>query len=636
MVHVILFNIFATPVVTQQGALKRSGSGIVGKITGSPVQVAGMSLYWSIWGGEKFYTSDVVTSLANNWNVTLVRASIAVENIGGYLEKPDTQLALVKAVVDAAISNDIYVLVDWHDHNANLHVAEAKDFFSKMAQAYPTTPNIIWEIWNEPDNKNGTGPEGFDSWTDIKTYADTIISEIRKYSSNLVVVGTPKWSSDPESAADNPVVDSNVAYAFHLYAGSHPFYANAQGEEIRSSAEAAMRKGSALFITEFGTTASDGGVNNKTVYKEETTTWLDWADNKRISWANWSLSNIDESSAALIATAPATGIWPDSLLSISGKFIRDRLLARPKTQSTDSALLFTSTIGKGTVTISHDKIVKKGTPVTFTAVPSNGWTFSSWSDGSSSTSNPLTITVADNIALTAQFNPKPGTNMIKEGNFSTTDAWYTWVASGSKAKITFADSQVNFAITKTGPLDWVIQLSQEGIILDSGVEYTVTLDAWSSANRNLSVWVVDMTDPDAAIDVAGDTILLTPTRKNYTVKMTTFCSTKSGVFQILAGGDTLPVFVDNIQMYRSTPSNVIRTPMQKKCNMGYRRSGDCIYWSPSTPQSNVMLLDINGKIIQPASTANPFRLTNLSAGMYLLAFNDGDGRKIFQMIHSFR
>jgi hypothetical protein len=49
-----------------------------------------------------------------------------------------------------------------------------------------------------------------------------------------------------------------------------------------------------------------------------------------------------------------------------------------------------------------------------------------------------------------------------------------------------------------------------------------------------------------------------------------------------------------------------------------------------------MLLDINGKIIQPASTANPFRLTNLSAGMYLLAFNDGDGRKIFQMIHSFR
>lgn len=242
-----LFNLFATPVVKENGALRRSGSKIIGTKTAAPVQVAGMSLFWSIWGGEKFYTADVVASLANNWNVTLVRASIAVENNGGYIEKPDEQLAYAKTIVDAAIAKDIYVLVDWHDHNANLHVNEAKDFFSKMAQAYADTPNIIWEIWNEPDDKNGTSHDGHDSWNDIKTYADTVISVIRKYSSNLIVIGTPEWSADPESAAEDPVADSNVAYACHFYAGSH-------GVLNRAVAEAAMRKGAAIFITECGST----------------------------------------------------------------------------------------------------------------------------------------------------------------------------------------------------------------------------------------------------------------------------------------------------------------------------------------------------------------------------------------------
>lgn len=317
----------------------------------------------------------------------------------------------MKRLTDAAIANDIYVLVDWHDHNANLHVNEAKDFFSKMAQAYADTPNIIWEIWNEPDDKNGTGHDGHDSWNDIKTYADTIISVIRKYSSNLIVVGTPEWSADPESAAEDPVADSNVAYAFHFYAGSH-------GVLNRAIAEAAMRKGAAIFITECGSTDASGGGVNRKVYAEETTTWLDWADNKRISWAAWSIFNKDEASSALIPSATANGIWPDSLLTTSGKFFRDRLLARPKSQSSDSASIFTSIQGKGSLTLSSGKMVKKGTSVTITAVAENGWAFYSWSDGVNSTANPLVITVDDNISIAAQFAPDPDIDIIKNGDFS--------------------------------------------------------------------------------------------------------------------------------------------------------------------------------------------------------------------------
>ncbi|HEX2958038.1 MAG TPA: cellulase family glycosylhydrolase, partial [Chitinispirillaceae bacterium] len=547
---VTMFTLYATPVVTQNGALQRSGAKITGSKTGTPVQVAGMSLFWSIWGGENFYTSDVIASLATNWNATLVRASIAVEN-GGYLTNPDTQLAYAKTIVDAAIASDIYVLVDWHDHNANLHVNEAKDFFSKMAQMYADTPNVIWEIWNEPDDKNGTGFDGGDSWNDIKTYADTIISVIRKYSSNLVVVGTPMWSSDPESAAEDPVADSNVAYACHFYAGSH-------GALNRTIAEAAMRKGAAIFITECGSTDSKGGSVNRTVYTEETNTWLDWADNKKISWAGWSISRKDEASSALLPTAPANGVWPDSLLSISGKFFRNRLLARSESQINDSASIFATIQGKGSVTTSPGKMVKKGTSVTITAAAENGWTFIGWVDGLTSTANPLVISVDDNISLTAQFAPDPGIDLIKNGDFSEgKEGWYSWVKNTCKATITFADSQVKFSITKADTLDWTIQISQDSnVTLDSGVEYTVSLDAWSTANRPLCIWMVE--DKEPASDVGGDTIYLTPSRKNYTVKITPPFTTTRAKFQILASRDTFPVFVDNVHMYRSTCSQIFR------------------------------------------------------------------------------
>jgi endoglucanase len=47
----------------------------------------------------------------------------------GYGSDPTTQMNLMKTVVEAAIKNDIYVIIDWHSHNANEQTNSAKDFF---------------------------------------------------------------------------------------------------------------------------------------------------------------------------------------------------------------------------------------------------------------------------------------------------------------------------------------------------------------------------------------------------------------------------------------------------------------------------------------------------------------------------
>ena len=105
------------------------------------------------------------------------------------------------------------VIIDWHDHNAEDHEAEAAEFFREMAMEYGEFPNVIFEIYNEPIKQ---------SWSQtIKPYHERIVSVIREYSSNLIVLGTKTWSQDVDEAAQNPVQGENLAYTIHFYANTH-------------------------------------------------------------------------------------------------------------------------------------------------------------------------------------------------------------------------------------------------------------------------------------------------------------------------------------------------------------------------------------------------------------------------------
>ena len=104
--------------------------------SGQPVSLAGPSLFWSNdgWEGEAFYNARVVATVAQDWRASVIRAAIGVDNNGSYIE----------------------------------------------------TPNIIYEVYNEPINNT--------DWDSvIKPYAESVIAAIR-----------------------------NIAYALHFYARSIP------------------------------------------------------------------------------------------------------------------------------------------------------------------------------------------------------------------------------------------------------------------------------------------------------------------------------------------------------------------------------------------------------------------------------
>lgn len=94
----------------------------------------------------------------------------------------------MNAVVQAAIDNDIYVLIDYHSHCAEKNTAGATQFFGKMAQKWGKYDNVIFEIYNEPKNGDCDWSDWYDEkgaasyWASgIYPYATKVIEEIRKY-----------------------------------------------------------------------------------------------------------------------------------------------------------------------------------------------------------------------------------------------------------------------------------------------------------------------------------------------------------------------------------------------------------------------------------------------------------------------
>lgn len=293
-------------IVEQHGQLKVQGNRIVDK-AGKPVVLRGMSFFWSQWMGQ-YYNPDAVKWLRDDWKCTIVRAALGVE-AGGYLTNPEQEKQKVITVVDAAIAHGIYVIIDWHDHNANQHTQEAQAFFADMAKRYKDSPNVIYEIWNEPLNDA--------SWSQvIKPYSETIIGTIRQYDpDNLIVCGSRSWSQRVDEASEDPLKFENVAYSLHFYAATHKQW-------LRDATTKALNNGIAIMVTEMGTAEANGDGKIDT---EELNTWWKFLDENQISWCNWSVADKKEATAALQPGAPGTGGWPETFISPSGLLVRGEL-----------------------------------------------------------------------------------------------------------------------------------------------------------------------------------------------------------------------------------------------------------------------------------------------------------------------
>jgi endoglucanase len=301
----LLFATLLAQPVKEHGSLHVEGTALKDE-KGNNVVLRGMSFGWhNFW--PRFYTAGAVSWLRNDWNCSVVRAAMGIEPKQGYKEKPEWSKEKIKTVVDAAIKEDLYVIIDWHSHNINLE--EAKAFFIEMAKQYGKHPHVIYEIFNEPDEE---------SWQEVKAYSIELIKTIRAIDpDNIILVGTPHWDQDVHLAADDPITGyNNLMYTLHFYAATHK-------QSLRDRGDYALRKGLPLFISESAgmEATGDGPIN-----EEEWNKWIEWAEKHQISWVTWSVSDKDETCSVLQKSAKADGGWKEEDLKPSG--IKSRALIK--------------------------------------------------------------------------------------------------------------------------------------------------------------------------------------------------------------------------------------------------------------------------------------------------------------------
>jgi len=288
--------------VKKHGQLHVEGTQLKDK-NNETLVLRGMSFGWhDMW--PRFYNAGAVKWLKNDWGCQILRAAMGIEiDSSCYKFKPEWSKEKIVTVVDAAIKEDIYVIIDWHSHNINLK--ESKEFFAEMSKKYNKYPNIIYEIFNEPD---------YETWPEVKAYSTEIISTIRANDKkNIIIVGSPHWDQDVHIVADDPITGfSNIMYSLHFYAATHK-------KELRDRGDYALSKGIPIFISEYGGMEATGdGIIDYKSWDE----WLAWAEKNKISTICWSVSDKKEKCSVLLPTAKSEGKWKDEDLNETGKYAR--------------------------------------------------------------------------------------------------------------------------------------------------------------------------------------------------------------------------------------------------------------------------------------------------------------------------
>ncbi|MDD2377104.1 MAG: glycoside hydrolase family 5 protein [Clostridia bacterium] len=299
------FNKENNNLVSKNGFLKVEGKDLTNK-RGDTIQLKGLSSHGIQWYSDMINYKNL-KHLRDEWGINVFRIALYTLE-GGYIYKPNLKEKVIE-IIDIAIELNLYVIVDWHilsDNNPNLYKEQAKDFFNEISLKYKNIPNVIYEICNEPNS--GV------SWDyDIKPYAEEIIPLIRNNSKkSLIIVGTQNWSQDVDIAADNPLDFNNIVYACHFYSGDHD-------EELRKKIDYALNKNISIFISEWGVSKPDGDGG---IHIEESNEWINFLDERNISWINWSFSDKKESSAILSYYNNLEHYNIDDNLSPAGEYIK--------------------------------------------------------------------------------------------------------------------------------------------------------------------------------------------------------------------------------------------------------------------------------------------------------------------------
>ena len=247
--------------------------------------------------GSRYYNAEGVKVLADAWGANVMRLTVDPTDAS------DATLSMVGEMINAAYQNGLYVIVNCDSDQAKAE--EEEQFFLALLGQQGGAHNVIYEVGDAPSDA---------SWSTVKPYTEELVDAIRTLAPTSVILVTPPASPQGiEEAAASPITQSeNVMYALHIAAAT----------DDAALREAAQVSSLPLFIAETMASDREGKAD---LNKEEYYEWMDWAENRRISWLASSLVDKYHKNAIYLPTAPKQGGIDDEYLSEWGKVMRDEL-----------------------------------------------------------------------------------------------------------------------------------------------------------------------------------------------------------------------------------------------------------------------------------------------------------------------
>ncbi|HHX15450.1 MAG TPA: glycoside hydrolase family 5 protein, partial [Fibrobacter sp.] len=319
--------------VDYYGALSVSGSKIVSTNTELPVPLRGVSLGPANKAkpSVNFFNATTVSNMVDVWKAEIIRAPLEYTTLANYQADSAYYRKIFDNVIDACIAKNVYVIVDWRSSTLNSSAEEqgvALAFFLRIAQKYGSVPNVIFELFDRPES---------DEWASISSYQQTLVTVLRSHSSNLILIGTPSYSQDVEMIVDAPITGVNIAYSFHFYAGSQtPTSLSSNSKTYRDKIKTTLSAGYPVFVSEFTTTHSDGGLAAAAHYETHdllsSEKWLSFLDSNGLSYVAWQV-NDDYAGSSFFGKEEAPAFdqtvaanWGNtSLMTESGIYIYNKL-----------------------------------------------------------------------------------------------------------------------------------------------------------------------------------------------------------------------------------------------------------------------------------------------------------------------
>jgi hypothetical protein len=230
--------IFAFSLLFSASAFSSPRLEVVGKdllSDGNPVTLRGVSVGDPFLARQGRPLSDYAT-IAKEWKANVVRLDI---HPSVWKSTPHRQvIETLRANVDAALQNGLFVVIDWHcigfpdgyyekpgysDDPRDLYdssFALAKEFWTEISKAFGGESRVLFELWCEPlFKKDDFDPPAGQKWPKLKPFMEQLTALIRQHGDNVVLATSNYWAYNLRGIRHNLLPGKNIAYSWHIYAG---------------------------------------------------------------------------------------------------------------------------------------------------------------------------------------------------------------------------------------------------------------------------------------------------------------------------------------------------------------------------------------------------------------------------------